>query len=415
MSQPQLPKPAWSPRARADHAPRHPLRSGGSGGYGADPRRVAYGSPWRGPARTPYVPRQISAVPGQRPVPPGAPVADATERLVAAIRARHYSLRTEQAYLAQLARYKAWLLTPAAAASLAPTPLAEADPTAKVRAYLTNLATVEQCSAATQKGAFYALLFFYQVALGQRLGELASIPRPRPSRRLPTILSREQVARMLGAIAATPAANYPLLFSLYYFCGLRLTEGLRLRLKDLDLSPASPQLVVVAGKGDKDRRIPIPAHLLPALRAQIAHARRVHAADQARPVPVSASLPAPVLHKYSRYGYAPGWAYLFPAEAPAEDPRAPGVLRRHHLHDESAQAACRRAARLCDLVGQVTPHDFRHAYASHLLASGVDIRSVQELLGHAHVETTQIYTHTAPVETFVRGAVDRLAFAPRAA
>jgi integrase len=122
-----------------------------------------------------------------------------------------------------------------------------------------------------------------------------------------------------------------------------------------------------------------------------------------------------VLHKYPRYGYASGWAYLFPSDGPAEDPRSPGTLRRHHLHEESVQAACRRAARLCDLVGQVTPHCFRHAYASHLLGSGVDTRSLQELLGHAHLETTEIYTHTAPAEAFVRGAVDRLAFAPRAA
>jgi integrase len=157
---------------------------------------------------------------------------------------------------------------------------------------------------------------------------------------------------------------------------------------------------------------------VPLLREQEAFSRRIHAADQrhadpatGRPAPIPASLPPPVQNKYSRYGYAPGWAYLFPAEAPSEDPRASGVLRRHHLHDESAQAACRRAARACDLVGRVTPHCFRHAYASHLLASGVDTRSLQEMLGHAHLETTEIYTHTAPVESFVRGAVDRLSFA----
>ncbi len=165
--------------------------------------------------------------------------------------------------------------------------------------------------------------------------------------------------------------------------------------------------------------MPLPAHLLPDLRAQIVRDRRISALDLAhvdpatrRPVPIPASLPEPVQHKYPRYGYAPGWAYLFPAESPAEDPRTPGVLRRHHLQDASVQAACRRAAALADLVGQVTPHDLRHAYATHHLAGGVDIRSVQDLLGHADVETTMIYTHTAPAQSFVRGAVDRLAFAP---
>lgn len=402
--------------SRSGASSRAPFFAPTSSAYGADPRRTAYGSPWRPSLRQPYVAPRIVAIPGQSPVPPGAPVPDATARLIAAIRARHLSLRTEEAYVAQLRAYKAWLLTPAATSALAPLTPAAADSTTKVRAYLTHLATVREASASSHKSAFFALIFFYQHALGQPLGKLDSIPRPKPTRRLPTILSRDQVERMLAAIRPTPVANYPLLFSLYYFCGLRLTEGLRLRVKDFDLSGPAPRLVVVAGKGGKDRCLPIPAHLVPALHAQEAHARRIHAADQAaQPAPIPASLPLPVLHKYPRYEYASGWAYLFPSEAPSHDPREPAVLRRHHLHEESVQSACRRAALACDLTGRVTPHCFRHAYASHLLGSGVDTRSLQELLGHANLETTEIYTHTAPAEAFVRGAVDRLAFAPRVA
>jgi site-specific recombinase XerD len=408
--------------SRPGASSRAPFSAASSSVYGADPRRTAYGSPWRSAPRPAYVPPRIAALPGQSPVAPGAPVPDATARLIAAIRARHYSFRTEEAYVAQLRYYKAWLLTPAAAAALAPATPATADCTTKVRAYLTHLATVREVSASAHKTAFFALIFFYQHALGQPLGKLDSIPRPRPTRRLPTILSRDQVERMLAAIRPTPVANYPLLFSLYYFCGLRLTEGLRLRIKDLDLSGPAPRLLVVSGKGGKDRSLPIPAHLLPALHTQEAHARRIHAADQlhrhsvtGQPAPIPASLPPPVLNKYPRYGYASGWAYLFPSEAPAPDPREPATRRRHHLHEESVQSACRRAAIACDLVGRVTPHCFRHAYASHLLGAGVDTRSLQELLGHAHLETTEIYTHTAPAESFVRSAVDRLAFVPRLA
>lgn len=385
--------------------------------YGADSRRTTYGSPWR--LRPRYVPPRIEAIPGQAPVAPGAPVPDATARLIAAMRARHFMLRTEEAYVRVLRNYKAWLLTPEAAASLAPTPLAEADSTDKVRAYLTHLSTVRKLSATSHKQAFCALVFFYEKALAQPLGRLSDIPRPRPSERIPTILSRDQVDRMLRTITATPKANYPLLFSLYYFCGLRLSDGLRLRVKDVDLTPAAPQLRIVASKGNKHRLVPLPAHLIEPLRVQIAFAQKIHAADLAhvdfrtrRSVRIPASLPEPVQAKYPNYGYATGWAYLFPSEAPAPDPREPDILRRHHLHEQSVQSACRRAALACDLIGQVTPHDFRHAYASHLLATGVDLRSIQELLGHANLETTEIYTHTAPAQSFVRGAVDRLAFAP---
>ena len=376
-------------------------------------------SPWQTNHRPAYVPPVLAALPGLAPVPPGTRVPDAEARLIAAIRARHYAFRTEEAYLGILRRYKTWLTTPAASAALGSEVLAGPDSTAKVRAYLTHMATVQECSASAQDQAFHGLLFFYAHALGQPLGQLGTIPRPKRARRLPPILSRDQVRALLEAARDTPAAPYRLMLSLYYFCGLRLTDGLRLRVKDLDLTPFAPHLTVVAGKGNKDRRVPIPGHLLTDLRAQIVRARRISALDLAhldpvtrRPLPIPASLPPPVQNKYPRYGYARGWAYLFPGEATAEDPRTPGVLRRHHIQDASVQAACRRAAALADLTGLVTPHDLRHAYATHLLASGVDIRSVQDLLGHADVETTMIYTHTAPAQSFVRGAVDRLAFDP---
>lgn len=342
----------------------------------------------------------LPAAPAPACAPATSTLPEAIALLVAAIRVRHYSYRTEQAYTGCLVRFRRWLTTPAGLAHRS------ADSTAKVRAYLTHLATVENVAAKTQNQAFNALVFFYAHALQRPLGDLTQIPRAKETRRLPTILAPAQVSAILAALVDTPAAPYRLIASLLYGCGLRVTECLELRLRSIDLSTST--LTVTAGKGGKDRRIPIPCALIPALTAQIARARAVHAADcQRRPAAIPVALPEPVARKYPRYGYAPVWAYLFPAPSPCAHPRTRQSVR-WRLHEESLRRAIRTAAAPLGLAGHVTPHVFRHAYATQLLGSGVDIRNVQDLLGHKDVETTMIYTHTAPAQSFVRSAVDHL-------
>lgn len=332
--------------------------------------------------------------------PAPASLPEALALLVAAIRVRHYSYRTEQAYTGHLVRFRRWLATPAGLVHRA------ADSTAKVRAYLTHLATVDRVAAKTQNQSFNALVFFYTHALQRPLGDLTQIPRAKESRRLPTILSPAQVAAILARLCDTPAAPVRLINQLLYGCGLRVTECLELRLRSINL--ATSTLTVTAGKGGQDRRVPIPCALIPALRAQIARARALHAADCARsPAPLPVALPEPVARKYPRYAYAPAFAWLFPAPAPCVHPRT-GQLVRWRLHEESLRRAMRAAAEPLGLAGHVTPHVFRHAYATQLLGLGADIRTVQEHLGHKDVETTMIYTHTAPAQSRARSLVDAL-------
>lgn len=347
----------------------------------------------------------FSALPAAPAAAPAAPssLVEALRLLVAAIRVRHYSYRTEQAYTGHLVRFRRWLTTPAGLAHRL------ADSTAKVRAYLTHIATIDRVAAKTQNQAFNALVFFYSHALQRPLGDLAQVPRARESRRLPTILSPEQVSAMLAALAAScsgTSAPYHLIASLLYGCGLRISECLELRLRSIDL--AASVLTITAGKGGKDRRVPIPCALVPALRAQIAHARARHAEDQLRrPAPLPVALTDTVARKYPRYAYAPAYAWLFPAASPCTHPRT-GQLVRWRIHEESLRRALRAVAVPLGLAGLVTPHVFRHAYATHLLGLGTDIRSLQDLLGHKDVETTMVYTHTAPAQSFVRHAVDHL-------
>lgn len=314
----------------------------------------------------------------QTPISSG-PGAGREPRLLEQVRGRmrlkHYSLRTEQAYLYWIRRYiRAWL----------PRHPRELDGAA-VEAFLTRLATRDHVAASTQNQALSALLFLYREVLGVDLPWMENVVRARRPQRLPVVLSRAQVASLLQKLAGREA----LMAGLLYGSGLRLMECVRLRVKDVGLE--RNELVVRDGKGGKDRMTVLPGALKEALARQLAEVRLLHARDLACGHG-RVYLPHALARKYPSAAAELAWQYVFPATRLSEDPRD-GVHRRHHVDEKVLQKAVRRAALECGFDRPATPHTLRHCFATHLLESGADIRTVQELLGHKDVATTQIYTH----------------------
>jgi integron integrase len=252
-------------------------------------------------------------------------------------------------------------------------------------AFLDHLANERDVAASTHNQALSALLFLYRDVLGVELPWLGDIARPRRPRRLPVVLTREEVQRVLAVMEGSHA----LMARLLYGTGMRLMECVRLRVKDLDL--ARGEIVVRQGKGGKDRMTMVPRALVADLRVQLARARVLFAADRQASAP-GIELPHALAAKYPGSGASWGWFWVFPAAAPSRDPRS-GTVRRHHAHEESLQRAIKRAVRDAGLAKPATTHSLRHSFATHLLESGYDIRTVQELLGHSDVSTTMIYTH----------------------
>ncbi len=297
------------------------------------------------------------------------------EQVRGRMRLKHYSLRTEQAYLYWIRRYiRAWL----------PRHPRELDGAA-VEAFLTRLATRDHVAASTQNQALSALLFLYREVLGVDLPWMENVVRARRPQRLPVVLSRAQVASLLQKLAGREA----LMAGLLYGSGLRLMECVRLRVKDVGLE--RNELVVRDGKGGKDRMTVLPGALKEALARQLAEVRLLHARDLACGHG-RVYLPHALARKYPSAAAELAWQYVFPATRLSEDPRD-GVRRRHHVDEKVLQKAVRRAALECGFDRPATPHTLRHCFATHLLESGADIRTVQELLGHKDVATTQIYTH----------------------
>ncbi len=255
----------------------------------------------------------------------------------------------------------------------------------EVEAFLSHLATVGRVAASTQNQALAALLFLYREVLDIRLPWMDDITRAKRPQRVPAVLTREEVAMVLDGMSGIDR----LVASLLYGSGLRLLEGLRLRVRDLDL--ARCELVVRQGKGSKDRRTMIPHSLVPGIREQREAALAVHAEDLAIG---RGRVGWPGAREGGRGSVPsdPGWAYLFPARRITRDPRNGGV-GRHHWSETSVQRAVKRSVARSGILKPATCHTFRHSFATHLLESGCDIRTVQELLGHSDVSTTQIYTH----------------------
>lgn len=255
----------------------------------------------------------------------------------------------------------------------------------EVEAFLTLLASRHNVAPSTQNQALAALLFLYREVLHQQLPWMESIQRAKKPARLPVVLSRDEVAALLGHLAGLHALQAGLL----YGSGLRLMECIRLRVHDIDFSRL--EITVRHGKGGKDRRTMLSRSLAPALQAQVEEVRRLHAADLAAGFG-EVWLPHALSRKLPRAGRDFGWQYVFAARSRSVDPRS-GVVRRHHVDEESLQRAVSRAARMAGIEKRVTCHALRHSFATHLLESGYDIRTIQELLGHADLATTQIYTH----------------------
>jgi integron integrase len=297
--------------------------------------------------------------------------------LIRVLRERHYEWRTEQAYRMWARRFANWL----EARSVTVPQAGELE----LRGFLSDLAVRQRVAVATQKQALNAVAFLMREALGKPLADFSEFDKARPGKRLPVVLSKAECLRLMEALEATPR----LMAQLMYGSGVRLMELLRLRIKDVDLERR--QLFVRAGKGGKDRVTVLPKVLLEPLRLHRERLRRLHAEDQRDEVP-GVWLPEGLDRKYPHAGKAWEWQWFFPSRERSTDPQT-GLRRRHHVTDAAFQNTIRKAARRAEIDKQVTPHVLRHSFATHLMENGADIRTVQDLLGHKDVATTQIYTH----------------------
>jgi len=314
-----------------------------------------------------------------------------------AIRRKYFSRRTEQAYAHWIRRFIYFH------GKRHPRELGEAE----VTAFLNDLSAVRGVAAGTQNQALSALLFLYKEVLGRDLAWLDGLERAKRPPRLPVVLTRAEVERLLAQLTGTRW----LLASLMYGSGLRVMECLRLRVKDVDLDYR--QVLVRDGKGEKDRVTMLPEKLVEPVRAHLGRVRALHARDL-REGYGEVHLPYALARKYPRAGREWAWQYVFPSKNRSPDPDD-GVIRRHHLDESVPQRAVKEALQAAGIAKHASCHTLRHSFATHLLEGGYDIRTVQELLGHSDVSTTMIYTHVLNMGgRGVKSPLDRLE-QPRAA
>jgi len=291
------------------------------------------------------------------------------------IRVRHYSIRTEQAYLQWIRRFVLFH------GKRHPRDLGGPE----VTAFLSDLAVRKNVAASTQNQALNAILFLYREVLHVELPWLQDVQRAKPAHHLPVVLTREEVKHLLAQLEGT----LWLMGSLTYGAGLRLLECLRLRVKDLDLHRG--ELLVRDGKGHKDRVTMLPKRLVDPLKTHLARVRQLHEKDVAEGFG-RVYLPFALERKYPNADREWGWQYVFPSNRRSIDPRSQ-IERRHHAAPDVLQRAVKNAVRKAQIIKPASVHTLRHSFATHLLESGYDIRTVQELLGHSDVRTTMIYTH----------------------
>ncbi len=290
------------------------------------------------------------------------------------IRVKHYSIRTESVYIDWARRFILFHHKRHPREMGAP----------EVEAFLTHLAVERKVSASTQNQAKAAVLFLYKEVLQIDLPWLSEVTAAQVSKRLPVVLTPREVRALLHELNGVMW----LMASLLYGTGMRVMEGLRLRVKDIEFERR--EIIIREGKGDKDRITMLPENLIPPLRDQLEKARQLHNRDLAAGLG-EVYLPDALAVQYPKAGMSWDWQYVFPSSVLSTDPRT-GLQRRHHIYEQSVQKAVKDAARRAGLDKPCTPHVLRHSFATHLLQAGYDIRTVQELLGHKDVSTTLIYT-----------------------
>ena len=297
------------------------------------------------------------------------------DQIRARCRLRHYSIRTERAYVSWARRF---IL---ANGRRHPRDMGVVE----VEAFLSTLATRDDVAASTQNQALSALLFLYREVLGIELPWMESVVRAKRPQKVPVVLSHDEVARLLAVLDGQPW----LMAGLLYGAGIRLMECVRLRVQDVDFGRR--EILVRNGKGGKDRRVPLPQRLHERLREQVDRVGLQHQADLLAGRG-EVYLPHALSRKYPNAARELGWQYVFPSPRHSVDPRS-GASRRHHLDEATLQRAVKAARVRAGIHKPATCHTLRHSFATHLLEAGHDIRTVQELLGHKDVATTQLYTH----------------------
>lgn len=301
--------------------------------------------------------------------------ADILKPFIAEVRRRNYSIRTEKVYEQWICRFILF------SGNKSPRELGSKE----IVSFLEHLAVRGHVSASTQNQALNALVFLYTHVLDRPLETLGQFSRAKRPKRLPVVLTRGEVARLLANMEGT----FQLMAALMYGTGMRLMDCVRLRVQDLDFEYR--QIVVRNSKGMKDRVVPLPQRLAPALRQHLQRTQALHQEDLNKGFG-EVFLPDALGRKYPNAPKEWRWQYVFPSGRLSADPRS-GVVRRHHIHENSLQKSIKPAAKAAGIDKKVNCHSLRHSFATHLLESGYDIRTVQELLGHADVSTTMIYTH----------------------
>lgn len=295
--------------------------------------------------------------------------------IIERLRVKHYSKRTEEAYVQWIKRY---ILHHD---KRHPRDMGASD----VESFLTHLAVARNVSASTQNQAKSALLFLYKEVLEIELPWLDNVTQAKAPKRLPVVLNKQEVQALLNRLDGTTW----LIVSLLYGSGLRVMECLRLRVKDIDF--VKREILVREGKGFKDRVTMLPAALVEPLKQHLVRVQALHEEDLAAGFG-EVFMPMALDKKYPNAGREWAWQYVFPSIKRSIDP-ANNVIRRHHADEKTVQRAVKKAAKTANIAKLATPHTMRHSFATHLLEGGQDIRTVQELLGHADVSTTMIYTH----------------------
>jgi len=291
------------------------------------------------------------------------------------MRLKHYAYRTEVTYSGWIKRFILFH------GKRHPKEMGELE----VEAFLTWLAVDQKVSKSTQNQAFNALIFLYREVLKSPLEGRINAVRSRQKQRLPVVMSKEETQRVLTAMSGTTQ----LMAKLLYGSGLRLMECIRLRAKDIDFE--INEIRVRSGKGDKDRLAPLPESIKPAMNAHLERVQLIHEKDLADGCG-EVYLPHGLKRKYPNAAKEWIWQYVFPSTRLSRDPRT-GVTRRHHMDPSSLDRAIKRAVKLVGITKRISSHTFRHSFATHLLQTGTDIRTIQSLLGHSDVSTTMIYTH----------------------